>query len=374
MAAQESPFSRRQTRTVRVGDVPLGSGHRIAVQSMTTTPTTDVAATVEQVRQLSHAGADIVRLAVPTVGAAEAFRAVREQTEVALVADIHFNARLALAALDAGADKIRLNPGNTPLAEDLDRVIDAAGRCGAAVRIGVNSGSVMPRDEVPPRPHSHREIADRMVDAVCGYLQRFQARGYHDIVLSLKASDVPTTIAAYRRMADLCDYPLHLGVTAAGPPEDAVLKSALGLGPLLCDGIGDTLRVSLTGDPVTEVQVGRRMLEVLGIEPLGGVEIISCPTCGRCQVDLTDLAKTLYAATRGISVPLRVAVMGCVVNGPGEAREADLGVAAGKGFGVLFRHGRPGEKIPQEQLFDRLMAEIRLLTDTSAPPASGGTA
>jgi len=341
MPPPESPFPRRKTRTVQVGRVRLGSGHPIAVQSMTTTATTDVAATAAQVDRLSRAGADIVRLAVPTVTAAEALRAVRDRTDVPLVADIHFNARLALAALDAGADKIRLNPGNTPLADDLDRVVEAAGRHGAAIRIGVNSGSVMPRDEPLQRPHTPRQMTDRMVETVCRYLEWFQSRGFHSLVLSLKASDVPTTLTAYRRMAALCDYPLHLGVTAAGPREEAVMKTALGLGPLLCDGIGDTLRVSLTGDPVPEIQVGRRMLEVLGIEPLRGVEIISCPTCGRCQLDLTALATRLYAATRDIKAPLRVAVMGCVVNGPGEAREADLGVAGGQGFGMLFRHGRP---------------------------------
>jgi len=201
-----------------------------------------------------------------------------------------------------------------------------------------------------------------MVREVLRYLDLFQSRGFRDLVLSLKASDVPTTIAAYRAVAVACDCPLHLGVTAAGPREEAVLKSALGIGSLLTEGLGDTLRVSITGDPLIEVQTAVRMLEILHHRPLAGVEVLSCPTCGRCQVDLAPLAERLYLATRSIRRPLRVAVMGCVVNGPGEAREADLGIAAGKGFGLLFRHGRPdSEKIPENQLFDRLMAEIQKL-------------
>lgn len=347
-----------------VGRVPLGSGHPIAVQSMTTAPTTDVAATIDQVRRLARAGADIVRLAVPTLEAAATLGRVRREVDVPLVADIHFNARLALAALEAGADKIRLNPGNIPVAEDLYRVIDAAGERRAAIRIGVNSGSVMPRDEAEtPHRHTPREVADRMVEAVRGYIDLFERRGFRDLVLSLKASDVPTTIEATLRIAEAGDYPLHLGITAAGPREEAVLKSALGLGAILTRGLGDTIRISLTADPVTEVQVGRRLLEVLHLAPRRGVEIISCPTCGRCQVDLIPLAEKLYAATRDIETPLQVAVMGCVVNGPGEAREADLGVAAGKGFGVLFRHGRPGEKVPEAELFERVMDEIRRMID-----------
>lgn len=361
MTEQGPSFERRATRTVRVGDVPLGSNHPIAVQSMTTTDTTDVAATLEQVAHLAAAGADIVRLAVPTLASAEALKPICDQTPVPLVADIHFNARLALAALGAGVAKIRLNPGNIPVADDLYRVIDAAGQRGVAIRIGVNSGSVMPRDGAPGRTHTADEIAESMVEAVGRYVEQFESRGFHDIVLSLKASDVPTTIVANTRVAQAFDYPLHLGVTAAGPREEAVLKTALGLGALLTRGIGDTLRVSLTADPLTEVQVGRRLLEVLHLSPRRGIEILSCPTCGRCQVDLIPLAEKLYATTRDIDAPLQVAVMGCVVNGPGEAREADLGVAAGKGFGVLFRHGQPGEKVPQADLFDRLMAEIRLL-------------
>lgn len=364
MDVSTSPFPRRPTRTVRVGGVPLGSEHPIAVQSMTTTATTDVEATVNQIRRLVCAGADIVRLAVPTAASAEALGEIRRQVGVPLVADIHFSAGLAQAALEAGVDKIRLNPGNIPLADDLNRVIDAAVERGTAVRIGVNSGSVMPRDEAPGRRHTPQEIADRMVEAVLEYLARLESRGARDIVLSLKGSDVATTIAANIRVAERCDCPLHLGITAAGPREEAVLKSAAGLGALLSRGIGDTLRVSMTGDPATEVVVGRRLLEILHLRPPGGVEIISCPTCGRCQVDLALLADRLYAATRDIRSPLQVAVMGCVVNGPGEAREADLGVAAGKGFGLLFRNGRPGEKVPEGQLFDRLMAEIRRLAGT----------
>jgi (E)-4-hydroxy-3-methylbut-2-enyl-diphosphate synthase len=380
MPDAEVHFLRRTTRPVRVGRVTLGSGYPVAVQSMTTTPTADVDATVAQIRRLADAGADLVRLAVPTLADAEALGRIRRQVDTPLVADIHFNARLALATLAQGVDKIRINPGNVPADDDLFRVIDEARARGAAIRLGVNSGSIMPRRKNPapageggpasgpgegltpetaPSQHSPQEIADRMVREILRYLDLFQSRGFRDLVLSLKASDVPTTIAAYRAAAAACDCPLHLGVTAAGPREEAVLKSALGIGSLLAEGLGDTIRVSITGDPQIEVQTAVRMLEIMHLRPLGGVEVLSCPTCGRCQVDLAPLAERLYLATRAIRRPLRVAVMGCVVNGPGEAREADLGLAAGKGFGVLFRHGRPsGEKIPEDQLFDRLMAEI----------------
>jgi (E)-4-hydroxy-3-methylbut-2-enyl-diphosphate synthase len=364
MKPEDTPFPRRRTRTVHVGPVPLGSGHPVAIQSMTTTPTEDVEATVCQVERLARAGASIVRLAVPTLSAAEALRAVVVRSPVPLVADIHFNARLAVAAIEAGAAKVRINPGNTGLGDDLARVVEAAQRHAAAIRLGVNSGSVMPRTGPEAlRRHSPEEIAERMVESVLEALAWLGQRGFGDVVISLKASDVPTTIAANRRVAAMCDVPLHLGVTAAGPREEAVLKSALGLGALLAEGVGDTLRVSITGDPVTEVQVGRRMLEVLHLAEPSGVEIVSCPTCGRCQVDLVPLAERLYAATRDIRVPMQVAVMGCVVNGPGEAREADLGVAAGRGHGVLFRRGEAVEKVAEEALFERLMAEIRRLAE-----------
>jgi (E)-4-hydroxy-3-methylbut-2-enyl-diphosphate synthase len=367
MWPDEIHFPRRPTRTVRVGRVLLGSRHPISIQTMTTTATTDIAATLSQILELAQAGADLVRLAVPTLADARAIAVLKAQTDVPLVADIHFNAQLALAAIDAGVDKIRINPGNIPATDDLFRVIDAAGRCGTAIRIGVNSGSVIsPAEAEAATQHTPQQICDRMVEAVLRYLQLFESRGFRDLVLSLKGSDVPTTISAYRQAAARCDCPLHLGITAAGPREEAVLRSALGLGALLAEGLGDTFRVSITGNSRTEVQIGLRMLEILHLRPLSGVEILSCPTCGRCQVDLIPLAERLYQATREIKRPLRVAVMGCIVNGPGEAREADLGVAAGKGHGVLFRHGRPtGEKVPQEQLFQKLMEEIQRLTSSS---------
>ncbi len=353
---------RRKSRTVQIGNMAIGGNNSVAVQTMTTAPVTDVAASVRQIEALAEAGAEIVRLAVPTVAAAAALAEVRRQTRVPLVADIHFNATIALAAIEAGVDKVRLNPGNTAMTDDLRRVLAAASDRGVAIRIGVNSGSVMPRDLPAGRPHTPQEIADRMVDAVTAYLRLTESVNFHNVVLSLKASDVPTTIEAYRRIARICDYPLHLGITAAGPREEAVLKSAAGLGTLLSEGIGDTLRVSITDDPLIEVQIGRRLLEVLHLRPLSGVEVISCPTCGRCQVDLTSLAERVYAATRDIRRPLRVAVMGCVVNGPGEAREVDLGVAAGKGFGVIFRRGQAGEKVPEDQLLERMLQEIRRAT------------
>jgi (E)-4-hydroxy-3-methylbut-2-enyl-diphosphate synthase len=351
---------RRKSRVVRVGRVLLGGDNPVAVQTMTTTPTTDVESTLAEISRLSSGGAEIVRLAVPTLADARALAEIRRRTEVPLVADIHFTAALALAAIESGVDKVRLNPGNTAMTDDLRRVLDAAARREVAIRIGVNSGSVMPRDVPVDRPHSPQEIAARMVEAVAAYLRLFESVGFSNIVLSLKASDVPTTVEAYRQIAAMCDYPLHLGITAAGPREEAVLKSAAGLGTLLSEGIGDTIRVSITGDPLVEVQIGRRLLEVLHLRELAGVEIISCPTCGRCQVDLTPLAEQLYALTRDIRKPLRVAVMGCVVNGPGEAREADLGVAAGKGFGVIFRRGQSGEKVDESLLLERMLREIRL--------------
>lgn len=361
MKNHDLTFSRRKSRIVKVGRVSLGGGNPIIVQSMTTTPTGDVEATVKQILQLHEAGADIVRLAVPTVAEARALGEIRRRVDVPLVADIHFNATLALAAIEAGVDKVRLNPGNTAMTDDLRRVLSAAAERGIAIRIGVNSGSVMPRD-VPPEQHSPQQVAERMVSAVEDYLRLVESVDFRNVVLSLKGSDVPTTVEAYRRIAAACDYPLHLGITAAGPREEAVLKSAAGLGALLSEGIGDTLRVSITGDPLVEVQIGRRLLEVLHLAPLSGVEVISCPTCGRCQVDLTPLAESIYRATRDIRRPLRVAVMGCVVNGPGEAREADLGVAAGKGFGVIFRRGEAGERVDESLLLERMLTEIRRAT------------
>ncbi len=349
-----SMIQRRPSRRVRIGSVVIGGDEPIAVQSMTTARTEDIDAAAAQIAELEAAGCRIARVAVPTRAAAEALGELKRQTRLPLVADIHFEANLALEAIRQGADKVRLNPGNIRDSEKLDAVIDAAKDAGVAIRIGVNSGSVRGADE------RGADLVDLMVEKTLGYCRRFERRGFYDLVLSLKASDVPATLAAYRRIADQCDYPLHLGVTAAGPPSVAVVRSAIGIGALLSEGIGDTLRVSLTHPPAEEVRVGYQILEALDLWR-GGPRLISCPTCGRCQVDLISLVEEVERRLPKRGRPISVAVMGCVVNGPGEARECDVGVAGGKGFGFLFKHGKKVRKVAEAELVDALMEEVAAL-------------
>lgn len=345
---------REKTRPVRVGSVTIGGGAPVVVQSMTSTDTADAAATLEQVRALAAAGCDLVRVSVPTREAVEGFREVCAASPVPIVADIHFDYRLALAALEAGAAKLRINPGNIGSWEKVDAVIDAAGEAGAAIRIGVNAGSL--EDDIASR--EELTLPEKLVLSSERFVEHFEARGFTDIVLSAKAHDVRTTIDTYRALSrELPQVPLHLGVTEAGTVRQGTIKSSVGLGVLLAEGIGDTLRVSLTADPVEEPPVAWGILECLGIRRRGP-ELVSCPTCGRTQVDLIGLAEEVERRLTGVTKPISVAVMGCVVNGPGEASGADVGVACGRGCGLIFKHGEVVRKVPEDRIVDELMAEI----------------
>lgn len=345
---------REKTRPVRVGSVTIGGGAPVVVQSMTSTDTADAAATLEQVRALAAAGCDLVRVSVPTREAVEGFREVCAASPVPIVADIHFDYRLALAALEAGAAKLRINPGNIGSWEKVDAVIDAVGEAGAAIRIGVNAGSL--EDDIASR--EELTLPEKLVLSSERFVEHFEARGFTDIVLSAKAHDVRTTIDTYRALSrELPQVPLHLGVTEAGTVRQGTIKSSVGLGVLLAEGIGDTLRVSLTADPVEEPPVAWGILECLGIRRRGP-ELVSCPTCGRTQVDLVGLAEEVERRLTGVTKPISVAVMGCVVNGPGEASGADVGVACGRGCGLIFKHGEVVRKVPEDRIVDELMAEI----------------
>ena len=326
---------RRPTRALQLGNVPIGAGAPVSVQSMTTTDTRDPEATVAQIRRLAEAGCEIVRLAVPDDAAARALPAIRAASPVPLVADIHFDHRLAIKALEAGLAGLRINPGNIGGKDHVDKVVDAAKACGAVIRVGVNSGSIA--KELLERFGGPRPAA--LVESALEHIRYLEARHFYDTKISLKSSSVSDTIAAYRLMAACCDYPLHLGVTEAGGVIRGSVKSSVAMGILLAEGIGDTLRVSLTADPVEEMTVAWELLRSLGLRRRGP-EIVSCPTCGRCEIDLIGLAARVEERLRRETAPLKVAVMGCVVNGPGEAREADIGVAGGRDKGVIFCHGR----------------------------------
>jgi len=353
---------RRISRPVRVGDVTIGGGAPVVVQSMCSTDTRDVRATVEQIAALVDAGCEIVRVAVPDRAAAEALPEIVRRSAIPVVADIHFDHRLALAALAAGVHGLRLNPGNIRDPEKVREVVRAAAERGVPIRIGVNAGSLPPMEASPGAPpptvaELRAALPARMVEAALGHVRILEALGFFDIVVSLKAFDVPVTVAANRLLAQQVPYPLHIGITEAGLPWAGTIRSAVGIGILLFEGLGDTIRVSLTGDPVEEVRVGYEILRALDLRRRGPT-LISCPTCGRTEVDLVRLAMEVERRLQGIRDPITVAVMGCVVNGPGEAREADFGIAGGKGRGVLFRHGQIVGTYPEEQLVDALMAEI----------------
>ncbi|MGI6604182.1 MAG: flavodoxin-dependent (E)-4-hydroxy-3-methylbut-2-enyl-diphosphate synthase [Firmicutes bacterium] len=346
-------YPRRASRSVKVGSVTIGGGAPISVQSMTNTDTRDAATTLRQVNELAAAGCEIVRVAVPDQEAAEALGQICRQAPVPIVADIHFDYRLALAALAAGAHGLRLNPGNIGGPERVQAVARAACERGVPIRVGVNAGSL----EKAIREREGGVTASGMVESALAQARLLEEAGLSDIVISLKASDVPLTIAAYELAAERCDYPLHLGITEAGTPMRGTIRSAVGLGALLARGIGDTIRVSLTGDPVEEVQVGYEILKALNLRQRGPV-LISCPTCGRCEVNLIGLAQQVEQAISGLDLPLKIAVMGCVVNGPGEAAEADFGVAGGRGRGLIFRQGQVVRNVTEEELVPALLAEL----------------
>jgi len=353
-------IGRRRTRPVYKGAVQIGGGAPVSVQSMTTTETRRVDETVRQARRLARAGCDIVRVAVPTMADARAVREIVERVKAPIVADIHFNPKLAIASIEAGAHCVRINPGNLGGLRAARGVFDAAKAAGISVRIGVNSGSIRGRRGV--MPVGRRRTAKMMAERLLAYAHSAEKRGLDQLVLSAKSADVAETIDTNRLVARQTDWPIHLGVTAAGPPETALVRNAVGLGILLADGIGDTVRVSMTGDPVDEVLAGREILASLG---LGGprAELISCPTCGRCKIDLIKLARKVRRRLAGVRVPLKVAVMGCVVNGPGEAAEADVGIAGGKGRGLLFRRGRKPVSVPEGQLAPKLFEAIDEMID-----------
>jgi (E)-4-hydroxy-3-methylbut-2-enyl-diphosphate synthase len=364
MQTMETPghFERRASRGVRVGNVAVGGGDPVSIQSMTNTHTQDAARTLEQIQRLAAAGCEIVRVAVPAAPDAEALPQIVRASPLPVVADIHFSTGLAIRALEAGAAKVRLNPGNIDDPEGLRRVIALAARLGRPLRFGVNSGSVRgAKRPAGSAAADSKDLVRLMVDVLMDWVCAAEKEGFRDLVLSAKASDVYTTVEAYRLLARSCDLPLHLGITAAGPMDEARTRSAIVLGALLAEGIGDTVRVSLTGDPVSEVVIAQDILAELGLRPWRGIRILSCPTCGRCGVDLIALVEELQRRTRSVTAPLTVAVMGCVVNGPGEAREADAGIAAGKGHGVLFRRGEAVRKVPEAELLDALLEEIRAL-------------
>jgi len=353
LAAGSFTIKRRKTRQVRIGSVRIGGGAPVAVQSMTNTPTGDVDATVSQILRLEQAGCEIVRVAVPDPDAASAISPIKARVSIPVIADIHFDHRLATAAVKAGADGLRINPGNIGSQKNVAAVVSSATDHGIPIRIGVNAGSL---DKDLLKTYGGA-TAEAMVQSAIRQSDRLRAMDFHDIKVSLKASDVPRTLAAYRLFAEQSDLPLHVGVTEAGGLFPGIVKSSLGIGMLLAEGIGDTIRVSLTRDPVEEIRVGYEILKALGIRR-HGPDIISCPTCGRCRIDLFDIAERIEQRLWKNPKPVTVAIMGCVVNGPGEAREADIGIAGGDGTGILFKKGKIVKKFPQERLVEVLMEAI----------------
>ena len=349
--------ARNLTRPVNVGGVQIGGGAPVVVQSMTCTPTTDADVTLAQINTLVQAGCDIVRVSVPTAEAVEPFGRICSLSPVPIVADIHFDYRLAIAAVEHGASKLRINPGNIGSWDRVDAVIDAAGQAGAAIRIGVNAGSL--DKDIASREDLSQ--VDKLVASSMQFVEHFETRGFTDIVLSAKAHSVSTTLKTYRRLSsELPQIPLHLGVTEAGGIQQGTIKSSIALGALLAEGIGDTMRVSLTADPVEEVPVAWGILSALELRRRGP-EIVSCPTCARCQVDLIEIADEVTRRLASCTKPITVAVMGCVVNGPGEASDADVGVACGRGSALLFRHGEVVRKVDESQIVDALIEEVEAL-------------
>lgn len=350
-------IKRKTTKRIMLGKLPVGGGAPVSVQTMTKTDTRDVKATIEQIQELEKIGCDIVRVAVPDREAAEALKEIKKHIDIPLVADIHFDHRLALLAIKNGADGIRINPGNIGSQEKVREIVKAAADRRIPIRIGVNSGSLA------------KDILDKygrtplgLVESALSHVRILERENFYDIKISVKATDVVTTIEAYRLLSERVEYPLHLGVTEAGAGQTGIIKSAIGIGTLLAEGIGDTIRVSLTGPPHDEVKVGQAILKALGLRQ-EGIELISCPTCGRCNVDIVSIVKEVERRLPSTKQELKVAVMGCSVNGPGEAREADVGIAGGKGCGLLFKKGKLIGKVPEEELIDALINEINKMLE-----------
>lgn len=346
-------MQRKMTRQIHVGGVAVGGGAPIAVQTMCNTDTRDVEATVNQINRMQEAGCDITRLAVINMDAAKTVARIKQQTTLPIVADIHFDYRLALQCVESGVDAVRINPGNIGSDERVRLVADACRERGIPIRIGVNGGSL--EKEILKKYGS--PCPEALVESALYHVRLLEQFDFHDIAISIKSSDVQNMIAGYRLLSQKVDYPLHLGVTEAGTYHMGLIKSAVGIGSLLCDGIGDTIRVSLTDDPVKEIAAGIDILKACGIRK-EGIRFVSCPTCGRTTIDLITLAQQAEQRFAHIDKPLKVAIMGCVVNGPGEAREADIGVAGGNGEGILFRHGEILRRVPYEQILDALQEEL----------------
>ncbi len=346
-------MTRRETRTVSIGDVDIGGGNPIAIQSMTNTRTEDVAATVEQILALERAGCDIVRCALPTMEAARALKDIRGQIHIPLVADIHFDYKLAIAAVESGADKIRINPGNIGSEERIRAVVDACKERQIPIRVGVNSGSL--EKDIIKR---HGGVtAEGLVESAMDKVELICNMGYDNLVISIKSSDVMMSIRAHEMISQKTDIPLHVGITESGTVYSGSIKSAVGIGNILYQGIGDTIRVSLTGDPVQEIRAAKTILRSLGLRR-DGVNVVSCPTCGRTEIDLIKLASQVEEMVQDFDLDITVAVMGCVVNGPGEAREADIGIAGGVGAGLLIRRGEVIRKVPEDELLEALRREL----------------
>ena len=344
------------TKQLFVGNVAVGGGAPVSIQSMCNTKTDDVAGTVAQIKKLTEAGCEIIRVAIPDMAAAEAVDKIKEQIDIPLIADIHFNHKLALEVARRGIDAIRINPGNIGAEENVKAVAEICREKRIPIRIGVNGGSL----EKELRAKHGGVTAEALVESAMGHVKLLNRYDFDDICISVKCSDVPLTMAAYRLLSEQTDYPLHLGVTEAGTPSMGMVKSAMGIGGLLCMGIGDTLRVTLTADPVEEIYAAKKILKAAGLRS-EGVNLIACPTCGRTRIDLIPIAEEVERRLMNCEKNITVAVMGCIVNGPGEASAADIGIAGGKGEGLLFRKGEPLYKVPEEQLVDALMAEIEKL-------------
>ena len=346
-------MERKMTKEVWIGDRVIGGGNPVLIQSMTNTKTEDVAATVAQIRKLTAAGCDIIRCAVPSMEAAQAITEIKKQIEIPLVADIHFDYHLAIAAIEHGADKIRINPGNIGSIDRVKAVVDAAKEKNIPIRVGVNSGSL----EKQLVEKYHGVTAEGIVESALDKVKLIEDMGYDNLVISIKSSDVLMCVKAHELIAERTTHPLHVGITEAGTIISGNIKSSIGLGLILSQGIGDTIRVSLTGDPLEEIKSAKLILKTLGLRK-GGIEVVSCPTCGRTRIDLIHLANQVENMVADIPLDIKVAVMGCVVNGPGEAKEADIGIAGGIGEGLLIKHGEVYKKVPEDQLLEELRKEL----------------
>lgn len=346
------------TKKINIGGTFVGGGAPVSIQSMTNVKTKDIEKTAEQINELAANGCEIIRVAVPDMESAMAIDKIKDRISIPLVADIHFDYKLALECIKRGADKIRINPGNIGSKECVRKVAEAAGEKGIPIRIGVNGGSLEPHI----LKKYGRPTPEGMVDSALYHIKLLEDCGFYDIAVSLKASDVKTTVEAYRIMSKKCDYPLHLGVTEAGTVWGGTIRSAMGIGALLLDGIGDTIRVSLTADPVEEIIAAKEILRSAGLRD-NGVRVVSCPTCARCQINMIPIAEKVTKAVEKFKKPMKVAVMGCAVNGPGEAKDADIGVAGGNGCGLIFKKGEILQRVPEDRIFAELMLEIEKMQE-----------